>query len=283
MIWVTCSILSSSLLFVIFKLFESNKVHRFTAVVFNYLFAGLTGLIFFEINVESVFNCPNCLYFSTALGIVFIALFNLIGFVTKHNGASIAVLANKMAFVIPVVLSILVFSEPFHIQLLVGISIGLLGLFLAIKPKNHSSIKQLLIWPSILFVGSGLLDFLLKIGEQFVLQTWSSPTLTIAIFASAFFWGSLFGITKKTLQFNLKNISWGALLGVPNFFSIYFLFEAIKSFSEQSSVVFPLNNVGIIVCTSLLAFLIFREKLSKLNLFGIALCIVSIILLGVYA
>lgn len=280
MIWILLSVLAASSLFIVFKQFDRYGVDRFTAVLFNYLFAGATGLLLFDLQVTQVLDCQNCLFFTFSLGFVFVTLFNLLAFVTSTNGASTSVLANKMAFVLPVFLSVFVFGESLNWQLIVALLIGLIGLYLAVKPAVEQKHKSSLFWPFVLFIGSGLLDFLLKIGERYVLSDWSSSMLTVAIFSSAFIWGFLYGVIKKKIIFTKKNILWAAILGIPNFFSIYFLFKALSTFSEQSVILFPINNVGIILCTTLLAVAVFRERLSKLNFMGLFFCVLSIAILA---
>ena len=280
MIWILLSVLAASSLFIVFKQFDRYGVDRFTAVLFNYLFAGATGLLLFDLQVTQVLDCQNCLFFTFSLGFVFVTLFNLLAFVTSTNGASTSVLANKMAFVLPVFLSVFVFGESLNWQLIVALLIGLIGLYLAVKPAVEQKHKSSLFWPFVLFIGSGLLDFLLKIGERYVLSDWSSSMLTVAIFSSAFIWGFLYGVIKKKIIFTKKNILWAAILGIPNFFSIYFLFKALSTFSEQSVILFPINNVGIILCTTLLAVAVFRERLSKLNFMGLFFCLLSIAILA---
>lgn len=280
MIWILLSVLVASSLFIVFKQFDRYGVDRFTAVLFNYLFAGATGLLLFDLQVTQVLDCQNCLFFTFSLGFVFVTLFNLLAFVTSTNGASTSVLANKMAFVLPVFLSVFVFGESLNWQLIVALLIGLIGLYLAVKPAVEQKHKSSLFWPFVLFIGSGLLDFLLKIGERYVLSDWSSSMLTVAIFSSAFIWGFLYGVIKKKIIFTKKNILWAAILGIPNFFSIYFLFKALSTFSEQSVILFPINNVGIILCTTLLAVAVFRERLSKLNFMGLFFCVLSIAILA---
>jgi len=280
LIWILLSVLSASSLFIVFKQFDRYGVDRFTAVLFNYLFAGATGLMLFDLQVRQALDCQNCLFFTFSLGFIFVTLFNLLAFVTSKNGASTSVLANKMAFVLPVFLSVFVFGESLNWQLILALLIGLIGLYLAVKPAVEQKHKNSLFWPFVLFIGSGVLDFLLKIGERYVLSDWSSSMLTVAIFSSAFIWGLFYGVIKKKIIFTKKNILWAAILGIPNFFSIYFLFKALSAFSEQSVILFPINNVGIILCTTLLAVAVFREKLSKLNLMGLFFCVLSIAILA---
>jgi multidrug transporter EmrE-like cation transporter len=72
----------------------------------------------------------------------------------------------------------------------------------------------------------------------------------------------------------------GVILGIPNYFSIYFLLVAIKSFSLKSAFVFGINNIGIVLLSTLLSVIIFQEKLSSINKFGVLVSVLSIILIA---
>ena len=63
-----------------------------------------------------------------------------------------------------------------------------------------------------------------------------------------------------------------------NFFSIYLLLLALQQ-GWGGSIVFPVNNVGILVVAAIFGLLIFREKLTSVKLAGFGLAILSIILI----
>jgi multidrug transporter EmrE-like cation transporter len=71
----------------------------------------------------------------------------------------------------------------------------------------------------------------------------------------------------------------GLVLGVPNYFSIYFIIKALKN-GMESSVVYPINHVGTVLFTSFLGVLIFKEKLIPKNYIGIVVAIVAIVMIA---
>ena len=77
---------------------------------------------------------------------------------------------------------------------------------------------------------------------------------------------------RKPLK--LKSIFWGVIFGIPNFFSLVFFLKALGSMS--SSIVFPLVSMGVVVSSSLIGLLLFKEKLTKSNWIGILLSICAI-------
>jgi uncharacterized membrane protein len=87
-------------------------------------------------------------------------------------------------------------------------------------------------------------------------------------------------VRKGENNFTRKNIIAGIFLGIPNYFSIYFLFKALNFYLNNSAAVFPINNVGIVVASTLFAVLIFSEKLNRKNVIGFVLAIISIILMS---
>ena len=88
------------------------------------------------------------------------------------------------------------------------------------------------------------------------------------------------GLLIGKIRFSYKEIVVGIILGVVNFGSIYFLMETIGQ-KWDGSVVFPINNVSIIVLSTLLALWIFKEKFSKINTLGLICALVAIGLIAV--
>jgi uncharacterized membrane protein len=59
---------------------------------------------------------------------------------------------------------------------------------------------------------------------------------------------------------------------------MYFLVETLGAF--DATYIFPLNNIGIVALSTLLAFWFFKEKLNKQNMLGLGLAFLAIILIS---
>ena len=68
----------------------------------------------------------------------------------------------------------------------------------------------------------------------------------------------------------------GIAIGLPNYFSIYFMLHTLSWYQNDGAFVYPVLNIAVIVVTSLMGIALFKEKLSKLNLIGIIIAILSI-------
>ncbi len=84
---------------------------------------------------------------------------------------------------------------------------------------------------------------------------------------------------KSGLKIPGHIIPFGILLGVPNFMSIHYLMKAIGQ-GWDASLMFPINNVGIIAISMLGALFIFKEKANKYKLMGVALAISAVLLIA---
>jgi multidrug transporter EmrE-like cation transporter len=62
---------------------------------------------------------------------------------------------------------------------------------------------------------------------------------------------------------------------------MYYLVKALADSGLQSSVIFPINNVAIVIVSAISGILLFAEKLSKLQIAGILLACVSIAILAI--
>ncbi|XKW97195.1 hypothetical protein R8G64_01540 [Tenacibaculum maritimum] len=59
-----------------------------------------------------------------------------------------------------------------------------------------------------------------------------------------------------------------------------FLLKALQTEGLESSTLFTINNVSVMIMTTLFALLFFKEKLIKKNWIGVALAIMSILLVA---
>ena len=146
-----------------------------------------------------------------------------------------------------------------------------------VSKKQASATNQpgSLIWPLVLFIGSGILDTLLKYSQEKLIPENELELFTPTAFSAAFVFGSIaLLVTKKAPK--LKSITWGVVLGVPNYFSILVLLYALSYNGIESSVIFPINNMGIVLVSALVSFIWFKEHFSRKNWIGIAVAILSI-------
>jgi multidrug transporter EmrE-like cation transporter len=70
-------------------------------------------------------------------------------------------------------------------------------------------------------------------------------------------------------------------LGVPNYYSIVFLIKALQTEGFESSTLFTINNVAIVIVSSVVGLLLFKEHFSLRNKIGVFLAILGILLVTI--
>ena len=285
MIPLLLSILSSSVLLVIFKYYDRFKVNTFQAITINYMVAAALGFALAPVNYApaELVSQPWTIS-AVVIGSVFILMFYIMAVSSQKVGVAISSVANKMSLVIPVVMGIILYNESLAGFKLIGVVAALVAVIMVTYPKKGIAIeKKYLILPFIIFLGSGFLDTVFKYVETHQVSSDEFEIFCASLFLVAALVGSavLLGnriVNNKTLE--TRSIIAGFALGIPNYFSIHFLLQALNIPDLESTIVFPINNTGIVLLSTLLAIVLFSEKLSKLNWGGIALALTSIFLIA---
>lgn len=268
-----------------FKIIKKFNVNNLQAIVYNYIACVITGAVFH--GSYPVIASRQAVWFPWAMfmGLGFIILFNLVGFVAQKNGVAIASVVYKLSLVIPFLFAVFFYGEQATALKITGIVLALVAVFFTSWPSQQSraagnaSIVVLIIMPLLLFVGSGLLDTMIKYVEQEFINEQNQNDYLIAAFSSAAVIGIVLliaGYITGKLQFSWKAVIAGIFIGIPNYFSIWCLVNALKGYANNSSMVIPVNNMGIVLFNTLVAWLFFKEKLSALNWTGILLSVCAI-------
>jgi drug/metabolite transporter (DMT)-like permease len=299
MIYLVLAIVFTSSLILLFRVFERFNIYIPHAIVVNYFVAASMGLIIYKgkIDPAQVTEQP---WFRIAivLGLLFISIFNMIAVTTRKMGVSVASVANKMSVIIPVIAAVYLYNDSVTPVKIIGIFLALLAVyFTSVKNEKRTemggspnapliekgpSLNQFVL-PAIVFIGSGMIDLLINYAQMRHVE--GPPDLFLSsAFLSAGSAGVLMVIYQllvKKRKFEGKSIIAGIVLGIPNYMSIYFLVKTLEANLFESSVIFPVVNIGVVLFSVVFARIFFKEKLSLLNMLGIALSVIAIVLIAV--
>jgi drug/metabolite transporter (DMT)-like permease len=285
MFYLVATILLNVVISAIFKMFPKYGINTLQAIVVNYCVCVITGSLFigaFPFNATAVHST----WFPWALlmGIGFICIFNLLAYSTRVDGITTTIIANKLSLVIPALFSVILYHEAVGIGKIAGIILAFPAVYLTTRIKGEDNRPQNLLLPVLIFLGGGMLDTLMKyVQTNFLSSAEEQAVYAIYCFATAAILGVLLTIIllllgKTTLQW--KNIVAGICVGVPNYFSIYFLIRMLNSNFLQSSAAIPVLNIGILVASTFTAIILFREKTNLLRDIGMGLAILAILLIA---
>jgi drug/metabolite transporter (DMT)-like permease len=263
----------------LFKLFNKYNIDTLQAIVVNYFTAFAFGILANNqsVNISEIIE-SDWFYGAIGLGCLFIAIFIVMALTAQKNGLSVASVASKMSVIIPIVFGIYIFKESIGIQKIIGIILALIAVYLtSLKQKDDVVLTKSIYLPIILFLGSGIIDT----SVNYFAPDDKIPLFSAVIFAMAGIIGCILltykSITGKS-RLKLKTIPFGITLGIVNYYSIYFLLKALRVDGFESSTLFTINNVGIVAFSTLIGLLIFKEYISNKNWLGIAIAMISIVL-----
>ena len=108
--------------------------------------------------------------------------------------------------------------------------------------------------------------------------------IIMSIFASAGLIGLfklLFEVIVHKKHLSLRSIGGGLLLGSTNYFSLYFLLKCLESPGTESSTVFALVNIGVVITSFITGLVLFKEPSDRNKIIGLMLSVIAILVLSV--
>lgn len=296
MIFLLLSIACSTLIIVIFKLLSQYKVNGFYAIIVNYWVCVLVGWLTGAIHPADLLSFIERPWIPIALllGLLFIGGFYAINLTVRHNGITVASIVSKNAMVLSVTAAFFLYGDVVNLPKLVGIASAIVAIILTSyvvpvrglsTPQHHN---RNWFYPLIAFLVSGSIEISLKYTQHHLLASEEQSVFLIFLFGTAAAIGTLVYIARRLVisannAINVSilrhNLLGGILLGIPNYGSIYFLIKTLEQPNWESSVVYPINNIGVVLCATAVAWFFFAEQLTKRKLLGVGLAIVAILLI----
>jgi drug/metabolite transporter (DMT)-like permease len=288
MIFLFLSILASTITVSFFKIFERVGVNTLQGIIFNYITCAVLGNLFTTETpvILTNFYQQSWFPFTILLGFLFISIFFAIGKTSQKMGVSVSMVSAKLSVVMPILFTLIFFNESLTFFQIIGIGLSLLAVYFISRKHNDGSTKTKNLWvlPTIVFIGSGIIDTTLNYIQKQFIPAVSEAYIITTVFSIAFIVGGLFLtylVVFKNEKIALKNVYWGIFLGVPNYFSMLFLVKTLSYFPNASATIFPINNIGIVALSTLVSVWLFKEKLNNKNIIGLVFSLVAIVLISI--
>lgn len=281
MIYVLLSVCCSVIVSILLKLARRYEIDVYQAIGFNYVAAAAFCFWLFKPDI-SLINSTAPLSIYVTLGFLLPTIFIILAYSVRHAGIVRTDIAQRLSLLIPLLAAYLLFGEQFSFVKSGAISIGLIAVLFSIPwDKNQQEEKQSWLFPLVVFLGFGLIDILLKqIATLKAVPFTTSLYIIFLLALSISMIGLLYLVLIRKMCITLINLFCGLILGFFNFGNIYFYLKAHQALNTQPSLVFASMNIGVIALGSLVGLGLFKEKLSRLNYFGIVLAIVAILIIA---
>jgi drug/metabolite transporter (DMT)-like permease len=246
----------------------------------NYLVATIGALIGSGGKVAP-FSDPPLLLLTVFLGGLFIWCFWILMMAVKKLGMVLPVTLMRISAVIPTLASIVLFGEAPVLMQIIGIALAFIALPLAARgPVTKDDIQTLFGsgfgWGLVLFFSYGLTDFMFKLQKEHF-PVGNLYEVLVVIFGTAFVIGTTTMLVRKE-KISTPVVLSGVLLGILNMFAAYFFMSAIAVL--PGVVVFPVNGIGVILLSTVVGVLLWKEKLAPRNYIALALAVAALLFLS---
>ena len=278
MLFLCLAIVTSCTISLIMRLSADKVTAKLSMLSVNYLVCSALGAAYCDFDLI----CPQTPGFSTTVwlgilgGILFLASFMLLQWNTQRNGIVLSSVFMKLGLLVPITLSVLFFHElPTPVQI-IGFCLALVAIVLI--NRNKASDKARFGWALLLLLLlGGSADAMTKVYDALGAPALSNQFL-FYIFAVALVLCLILVIGRKERP-GIRELLYGAAIGIPNFFSSKFLLRALSDL--PAVVVYPSFSIGTILLTTLVGVFFFRERLQKLQWLALTVIVAALFLLNI--
>lgn len=281
-------VIASTCISIGLKLFKQFRVNTFNAIVINYTVCLVLGtLLDPEVSVpfsNEIISTPWFKY-DILLGLLFIFGFNLNAHAIQTAGITLTSLMQRMSLVLTVTFAVILFKEHLGYIEITGIFLAILAIIAINQKGKKFNLSGSTPFPWVLFAVlllASVIEIILLYAEKTHIVGKSQMAFTTHSFGCAAVFGWIaFGWLwfRKKLKITSRDLIAGILLGIPNFFSIYLLMVMLNQ-GWNGSILYPMINVTVLLLSTMVAVMAFREKLSRINWIGIVLATFAILFIA---
>lgn len=270
--------------------FALNKLYQRsegTSMAAGFLFNTVSGLVtlivFLAISGFCLeFTVLSCVF--AFLQTIMMVIYTLLGFKLLKEGSITQYTLFLMigGMTVPYVWGLLFLNEEFSWLRTFALLVILLGVAIANFEKGKTNVKMLLMYIAV-FVSNGFVSVISKIHQLESLKTVTVGAVSFIMLCSVFqtvICGIGFMLTRKNYGVtDEKRLSPGKILvvisGAALMYGFSYLLQLEGAAKLPATVMYPVVTGGIIVFSTLLGAVAFREKLSAKLIISVCLCFVG--------
>jgi drug/metabolite transporter (DMT)-like permease len=282
-LFLLLSILSSVIIANLLRFSEHRRVSRLVVIAANYITCTVAAVAW-GLGPGGLAMNAGAALLGIVTGVSFAMTFWLMIIAIGRVGISIPVSVTRLAVVLPIAVSLLVYHERPNAWQQGGLVLALAALVLFGRSAGGGDGRtvvprwQTALLVAGLFVGMGINGVNMKVFEEDFSADASLYAFLAFLFGTAMVLSWTLVLVRRRERVTRLAVGLGLLLGVPNLLSSVFFILALRYLPGM--VVFPLNDVGIVIVSALTGVLFWREKLSPVTRLALAISLVAIALMN---
>lgn len=265
MISLILAILSSAMVAIMMRIAQPRVDHPTGLLASNYIVCTLMALL---LAVPELPNLTPAIFgFPAGLGaingLMYLGSFLLMQWNTRLSGVVLSSVFMKLGILVPTALSVVWFREmPTALQI-VGFALAIAAIVILNYQKGVKFSRSSWALILMLLVG-GMGDGMSKIYEVYGDPGFRNLFLFFTFLAALILCLGLVGSRNERL--GIKELAYGALLGIPNFLSSLFLLNSLSA--VPAVIAFPTFSVAVILVVAIAGVCLFRERLKPRQIIG---------------
>jgi len=279
MIYVLLSVVCSVLVSVLLKLARRTEVDVGQAIAWNYVVTSALTALLLQPTLASLRE-PGVPWLAlAALGLLLPTIFLALAASVRHAGIVRSDAAQRLSLLLSLLAAFALFGEQLTVPKGIGVALGLLALLCMVWRSGQGTVEHgaaCWLYPLAVFGGFGVIDILFKRVALAGVPLGASLQAMFALALLVAFAMQLWRRAHGQMRFTARSALAGVLLGLANFGNILFYLRGHRALPQHPALVFASMNLGVVTLGALVGLLLFRERLSRLNLGGVALALLAI-------
>lgn len=289
MIQLVLAVLASSAVAIIMRLSEPHVKNNYGMFMANYFVCSAIALAY--TGGSGALTMQQGSGFALLLGLVsgglYLTNFVLLKLCIGRSGVTLASVFMKLGVIVPALLAVIAFGEKPTALQIAGFALAAAAILLIYIEPRQAEVgsaeprggklaaggSALLL---ILLLVSGVTNSMVNVYDKVGSAAVKDQYLFFNFFTAFVISGIITLAGRRPVSW--KDVLFGVLIGIPNYHASRFLLLALGS--VPAVVCYPVYNVGAIVLISIAGALLFREKLGRRKLIGIAMIVAALVLLN---
>lgn len=279
MIYVLLSVVCSVLVSVLLKLARRFHIDIGQAIAWNYVVASALTALVLQPSLATLREPAAPWPALVGLGVLLPTIFLALGASVRHAGIVRSDAAQRLSLLISLLAAFVLFGEQLSVVKAAGMVVGLLSLLCMVWRSGTDApgagVRGWL-YPLLVFGGFGVIDILFKRVAQAGVPLGASLQAMFALALLVALALQLWRRLRDCTRFTARSALAGVALGLANFGNILFYLRGHQALPQHPALVFASMNIGVVALGALVGLLLFRERLSRLNLGGVLLALLAI-------
>lgn len=281
MIYLLLAIASSVMISILMRVSEKHVKNEMGMFMANYAICMMLSLLYMQDKTQLFTLATRGGTLTIALGVIsgvlYLVNFVFLKFNMSHNGIVMSSTFMKLGVLVPTIMAIVVFHELPRATQVLGIIVAVAAIILINFEKDALSESKNKLWLLILLLLSGFTDSMANVFEKLG-EAGMKDAYLLVTFGTAFVVALSLALLGRN-KVAPKELLFGALIGIPNYFSSRFLILALER--VEAVLVYPMYSVATIIIITVAGILVFREKVSVKKLCALGLILLALVLLNV--